>query len=323
MKENWEDLFRVRYNGLPPAGGRVLVAEPFLRDGGFGRSVVYLTDHNEEGSVGFVLNKPLRVSVESVVAGLEGVDFPVYYGGPVGRDSLYYIHRRADIPGAVMVGDGVFHGGDFDVVTRLAREGRLGEGDIRFFAGYSGWSAGQNKHPLMSAGIASRPRRTVSLRLGRLCSTAGIFRSRQSASASRLRVTTTRFSKIPSVASKARQIKASPPKSARSLFPPKRRPKPEAMITHPSFPKGRSRSAKNTSGLRHSSSKKGSSCLRTAASSRFFPIRARMASQYSVQLVSRYPISSMDTQGCFSSIQRRRVLVPSVKNPSFSGRIRF
>ena len=45
--------------------------------------------------------------------------------------------------GAVMVGDGVFHGGDFDVVTRLAREGRLGEGDIRFFAGYSGWSAGQ------------------------------------------------------------------------------------------------------------------------------------------------------------------------------------
>ena len=143
MKENWEDLFRVRYNGLPPAGGRVLVAEPFLRDGGFGRSVVYLTDHNEEGSVGFVLNKPLRVSVESVVAGLEGVDFPVYYGGPVGRDSLYYIHRRVDIPGAVMVGDGVFHGGDFDVVTRLAREGRLGEGDIRFFAGYSGWSAGQ------------------------------------------------------------------------------------------------------------------------------------------------------------------------------------
>ena len=57
MKENWEDLFRVRYNGLPPVGGRVLVAEPFLRDGGFGRSVVYLTDHNEEGSVGFVLNK--------------------------------------------------------------------------------------------------------------------------------------------------------------------------------------------------------------------------------------------------------------------------
>lgn len=143
MNENWEKLFRARYNGVPAAPGRVLVAEPFLMDIGFSRSVVYLTDHNEEGSVGFVLNKPLNVRAGDVVAELKGVAFPVYYGGPVGRETLYYIHQRADIPGALAVRDGVYYGGDFGAVARMAREGELEEWDIRFFAGYSGWSGGQ------------------------------------------------------------------------------------------------------------------------------------------------------------------------------------
>ena len=55
--ENWEDLFRVKDNGEPVMPGKVLVAEPFLQDKYFGRSVVYLANHDSAGSVGFVLNK--------------------------------------------------------------------------------------------------------------------------------------------------------------------------------------------------------------------------------------------------------------------------
>ena len=143
MNEEWEKLFKARYNGRPAAAGRVLVAEPFLCDAGFGRSVVYLTDHDGRGSVGFVLNKPLNVEVGRLVAGLEGVRMPVYFGGPVGRDNLFYIHRRDDIPDSAPVGGGVYYGGDFVIVAKMAREGWLRDDEIRFFAGYSGWEAGQ------------------------------------------------------------------------------------------------------------------------------------------------------------------------------------
>lgn len=148
MSEDWEKLFRVRYNGVPVAAGRVLMAEPFLRGDVFARSVVYLTEHDEEGSLGFVVNKPLSMKAEDAVFGLDGVRFPVYLGGPVGQDSVYFIHRRSGIPGALPVKDGVYYGGNFEVVSRLVREGGLKEDEIRFFAGYSGWTKGQLEREL-------------------------------------------------------------------------------------------------------------------------------------------------------------------------------
>lgn len=148
--ENWEDFFRVKYNGEPVMPGKVLVAEPFLQDKYFGRSVVYLANHDSAGSVGFVLNKRLDVNVGAVIAELEGIDFPVYCGGPVGERYLYYLHCRKEIPDSEVVGNGIFYGGDFQTVVKMLREGDLNERDIRFFAGYSGWGRGQLENELES-----------------------------------------------------------------------------------------------------------------------------------------------------------------------------
>jgi len=70
MKELDIDFFSIENNKLAKQG-RILISEPFLSDTYFHRSVVFLTEHSEEGSVGFVLNKPVDLSVNDVLN-----DFP-------------------------------------------------------------------------------------------------------------------------------------------------------------------------------------------------------------------------------------------------------
>lgn len=124
--------------------GKLLIADPFLRDPNFMRTVIFLCEHKSEGSFGFVLNKKGDQLLGELIAGLEFSDFPVYYGGPVQLDTIHFLHQRPDlIPDGVEVIDGIYWGGDFELVTELVKENKLRPRDIRFFIGYSGWSEGQ------------------------------------------------------------------------------------------------------------------------------------------------------------------------------------
>ena len=76
-----------------PSPGMLLIAEPFLKDPNFRRSVVLVCEHRKEGSFGFVLTSPCRHTLEELVPELEGMDHPVYDGGPVQRDTLHFIHQ--------------------------------------------------------------------------------------------------------------------------------------------------------------------------------------------------------------------------------------
>ena len=126
------------------SAGKLLIADPFLKDPNFMRSVVFICEHKEDGSFGFVLNKPHDQLLGDLLQGLEASLFPVYYGGPVQQDTLHFIHQRPDlIPGGAEVIDGIFWGGDFEIVLDLMKEESLTPRDIRFFIGYSGWSEGQ------------------------------------------------------------------------------------------------------------------------------------------------------------------------------------
>jgi putative transcriptional regulator len=69
--------------------GRVLIAEPFSTDSNFDRSVILITEHNEKGSIGYVLNQRTEYAVNSLVAGLDKVNHNAYQGGPVDLDSLH------------------------------------------------------------------------------------------------------------------------------------------------------------------------------------------------------------------------------------------
>lgn len=124
--------------------GKLLIADPFLRDPNFMRSVVFICEHKEEGSFGFVLNRRYEQLLGDLVVGLETSVFPVYYGGPVQIDTIHFLHQRPDlIPDGSEVIDGIFWGGDFGKIIELLKEDRLTERDIRFFIGYSGWGEGQ------------------------------------------------------------------------------------------------------------------------------------------------------------------------------------
>jgi putative transcriptional regulator len=126
------------------APGKLLIADPFLRDPNFLRSVVFLCDHKEEGSFGLLLNKQYEQVLGELIADLEDCKIPVYYGGPVQLDTVHFLHRRPElIPGGFEVIDGIHWGGDFEEVVNLIKADRLSARDIRFFIGYSGWGEGQ------------------------------------------------------------------------------------------------------------------------------------------------------------------------------------
>jgi putative transcriptional regulator len=129
---------------IDPASGILMIAYPFLKDPNFLRTVVLLCEHQTEGSFGFVLNRPLKNTLDELIPELEGHPIQVFDGGPVQKDSLHFLHQLPDeIPGGQEIVPGVFWGGDFDAVITLLQEGRMNPDKIRFFIGYSGWGEGQ------------------------------------------------------------------------------------------------------------------------------------------------------------------------------------
>ncbi|MBI5372559.1 MAG: YqgE/AlgH family protein [Sphingobacteriales bacterium] len=129
---------------IEPAPGILLIADPFLKDPNFLRTVVLLCEHQPEGSFGFVINRPFESTLDELIPELEGHKLPVFDGGPVQRDSLHFLHQSpALIPGGQEVSKGVFWGGDFETVVGLLKEGKITPDKIRFYIGYSGWGEGQ------------------------------------------------------------------------------------------------------------------------------------------------------------------------------------
>ncbi len=129
---------------LQPSKGHLLIAEPsIIGDVSFNRSVVLLADHSDQGSIGFIMNKPLDYFLSDLIPEIE-LEFKIYNGGPVEQDNLYFIHKRPDlIPNSVEISEGIYWGGDFTIVSQLISQNRISASEIRFFLGYSGWDSKQ------------------------------------------------------------------------------------------------------------------------------------------------------------------------------------
>ena len=131
--------------------GKLLIATPsIIGDYNFQRSVILLVDEKKTGTVGFILNKPLEYTLDEVIDGVS-IKFPLYYGGPVQQDNLFFIHRAANlIPNSLLIHDDVYWSGDFVTVIELLISKELKQDEIRFFLGYSGWSENQLEAELKS-----------------------------------------------------------------------------------------------------------------------------------------------------------------------------
>lgn len=127
---------------IPPEKGRLLISAPGLTDV-FKRTVLYLTEHNETGSVGFILNKPLMYKIHEVIDDFPEFDSGVFLGGPVQSELVNYIHKYKALDGSYEISDGVFWGGNFDSLKILAESKLLDPKDFKFFLGYAGWSPEQ------------------------------------------------------------------------------------------------------------------------------------------------------------------------------------
>ncbi len=129
---------------IEPSTGVLLIADPFLKDPNFLRTVVFLCEHKEEGSFGFVLNRVYENTLDELLPDIGDYHLPVYYGGPVQKDTIHFIHQYPDeIPGGQEVMKGIYWGGDFGAMIGMLRSGSIDADKVRFFIGYSGWGEGQ------------------------------------------------------------------------------------------------------------------------------------------------------------------------------------
>jgi putative transcriptional regulator len=131
-------------DSLTPHKGRLLIAEPSIsNDSSFNRSVVLLTEHTSDNSIGFIMNKPLSFTIKDLIPEIN-CDFVVYQGGPVEQDNLYFIHQiPEEIPNSIEVGKGIYWGGNFKSLVNLLNNQKIDSSNIRFFLGYSGWAPNQ------------------------------------------------------------------------------------------------------------------------------------------------------------------------------------
>lgn len=127
-----------------PEKGKILISEPFLNDPNFKRTIILLAEHSEEGSVGFVLNKPTDVKISQMINEFPDFNSLVYYGGPVQLNTLQFIYRGENvIDGSIEIMPGLYWGGSFDILKTLIESNSVSPSDFRFFLGYSGWDDGQ------------------------------------------------------------------------------------------------------------------------------------------------------------------------------------
>ncbi|MBL9081146.1 MAG: YqgE/AlgH family protein [Planctomycetales bacterium] len=122
--------------------GQLLIAAPELRDPNFSQTVVLLVRHNDEGALGLVLNRPLKVRLQEVWKQVgEAVcarDDVIYLGGPC-EGPLMALHDRVELSEAD-VPAGLCFSTDRAALSQLADDTKS---QVRFFAGFAGWGAGQ------------------------------------------------------------------------------------------------------------------------------------------------------------------------------------
>lgn len=128
--------------------GTILISQPYLGDPNFDWTTILLCDDNEEGTYGYVLNDKSNLMMKDVMEGFQDTNFPLFIGGPVDRDALFYVHKVKELRDAVEICDGIYTHGDFEELRARIDLGEIKEQDIRFFLGYSGWSAGQLEEEL-------------------------------------------------------------------------------------------------------------------------------------------------------------------------------
>ena len=126
--------------------GNALIATPsVIGDLYFHRSVIFMIENDNKNSMGFIINRRLDFKLNEVVNDLKYL-FPLYYGGPVEPDNLFFIYKsKIIVSGSRSITKNIKYGGDFNEIIQLINGDKITKSDIKFFLGYSGWTESQIK----------------------------------------------------------------------------------------------------------------------------------------------------------------------------------
>ena len=124
--------------------GMSLKSTAALNGSFFEHATILLVEHNEEGSIGFVTNKPLEKSLHELIEFNHSKPFPLMDGGPVDKEHLFVLHKRPDlIEGGKQIPNGLYLGGHMDQVIEAINTKGANQEEIQLFIGYCGWDLGE------------------------------------------------------------------------------------------------------------------------------------------------------------------------------------
>ncbi|AZZ90072.1 MULTISPECIES: YqgE/AlgH family protein [unclassified Hahella] len=123
-----------------------LIAMPHLKDPNFEGTISYICDHNDEGAMGIVINRPLDIRLSDMLAQLElggeGIAMPVYSGGPVQIERGFVLHSPlGDWQSSIEIAPDICITTSKDILEAMARG--VGPDRTLVALGYAGWGAGQ------------------------------------------------------------------------------------------------------------------------------------------------------------------------------------
>jgi putative transcriptional regulator len=123
--------------------GKILVSTPSITGPDFNKVVIFITEYNQKGAMGLVVNTIFHRVFNELTEFKYSLPLPLYTGGPVEKESLFFLHRRPDlIEGGTRVIDSTYMGGDFKKAVQYLTDGALSKNDIKLFIGYCGWDNG-------------------------------------------------------------------------------------------------------------------------------------------------------------------------------------
>jgi putative transcriptional regulator len=129
--------------------GTVIRSTILLDETNFEQTVIVISEHNENGSIGYVFNQLFPRKFNELTEFSSSIPVPLYSGGPVQTDQLYFMHCRPDlVPGGTPIAGNVFMGGDFKKAVQLLNNGKLSINEVRLFIGYCGWDSGELEEEL-------------------------------------------------------------------------------------------------------------------------------------------------------------------------------
>lgn len=124
--------------------GLTIKSTDLLNGSFFEHTTILIVEHNQEGSVGFITNKPFGKSLHELVEFNHSKPFPLMDGGPVDREHLFVLHKRPDlIEGGKQIPNGLYLGGNMEQVIEAINTESVNQQEIQLFIGYCGWELGE------------------------------------------------------------------------------------------------------------------------------------------------------------------------------------